>query len=89
MIALVIYLLIRSHINYNKKKSAEKVDEKMNVILKSEDKDEVWSNLKEHAAETLTHTLSFSAETYKVLFEAFSKDSLRPLKSALIKIVEE
>ena len=89
MIALVVYLLVRSHINYNKKKSAEKVDEKMNVVLKSEDKNEVWSNLKEHAAETLTHTLGFSAETYRVMFEAFSKDSLRPLKSALIKIVEE
>ena len=89
MIALVVYLLLRSHINYNKKKSAEKVDEKMNVVLKSDDKNEVWSNLKEHAAETLTHTLGFSAETYRVMFEAFSKDSLRPLKSALIKIVEE
>ena len=89
MIALVVYLLVRSHINYNKKKSAEKVDEKMNVVLKSDDKEEVWGNLKEHAAETLTHTLGFSAETYRVMFEAFSKDSLRPLKSALIKIVEE
>ena len=89
MIALVIYLLVRSHINYNKKKSADKIDEKMNIVLKSEDKDEVWQNLQEHAAETLTHTLSFSAETYRLMFEAFSKDSLRPLKSSLIKIVEE
>jgi Flp pilus assembly protein TadB len=89
MIALVIFLLVRSHISYNKKKDAEKIDEKMSVVLKSNDKDEVWGNLKGHTADTLTHTLSFSAETYKVLFEAFSKDSLRPLKSSLIKIVEE
>ena len=89
MIALVIFLLIRSHINYNKKKDAEKVDEKMNIVLKSEDNEEVWNNLKWHAADTLTHSLSFSAETYKLMFEAFSKDSLRPLKSSLIKIVEE
>ena len=89
MIALVIYLLVRSHINYNKKKSAEKVDEKMDIILKSENQDEVWENLKGHAAETLAHTLSFSAEAYKKMFESFSKDALRPLKSTLIKIVEE
>lgn len=89
MIALVIYLLIRSHINYNKKKGSEKVDEKMNVILKSENHDEVWTNLRQHAAETLTHTLAFSAETYKKMFESFSKDELRPLKSSLVKIVEE
>ena len=89
MIAIVIYLLIRSHIAYNKKKSTEKVDEKMNLILKSEDQEEVWENLKAHTAETLTHTLEFSAEAYKNMFESFSRDALRPLKSTLIKIVEE
>ena len=89
MIAIVIYLLIRSHIAYNKKKTTEKVDEKMNVILKSEDQNEVWENLKAHTAETLTHTLAFSAEAYRKMFESFSKDALRPLKSTLIRIVEE
>ena len=89
MIAVVVYLLVRSHIKYNKKKSAEVVDEQMNVILKSDNQDEVWENLKLHAAETLTHTLTFSAEAYKNMFESFSKDALRPLKSTMIKIVEE
>ena len=89
MIAIVIYLLIRSHVNYNKKKTTETVDEKMDVILKSENQDEVWENLKSHTADTLTHTLEFSAEAYKKMFESFSKDALRPLKSTLIKIVEE
>ena len=89
MIALVIYLLIHSHIAYNKKKSQEKVDEKMVVILKSENQDEVWENLVSHAADTLTHTLSFSADTYKKMYDSFSKDALRPLKSSLIRIVEE
>ena len=89
MIAIVIYLLIRSHIAYNKKKTTEKVDEKMDVILKSENQDEVWENLKAHTAETLTHTLEFSAEAYKKMFDSFSVDALRPLKSTLIKIVEE
>lgn len=89
MIALVVYLLVRSHINYNKKKSTEKADEKMLVVLKSNDKDEVWDSLKSHTADTLAHTLAFSAETYKTMFESFSKDALRPLKSSLIRIVEE
>ena len=89
MIALVIYLLIRSHINYNKKKEAEKADAKMEVVLKSDNQEEVWENLKSHTADTLSHTLTFSAETYKLLFESFSKDSLRPMKSALIRVVEE
>ena len=89
MIAIVIYLLIRSHVNYNKKKAAETVDAKMDVILKSDDQDEVWENLKSHTADTLSHTLAFSAEAYKKMFDSFSRDALRPLKSTLIKIVEE
>ncbi len=89
MIALVIYLLIRSHIQYNKKKDKEKADEDMNIILRSEDQNEVWERLQSHTAKTLTQTLTFSADTYKGMFEAFAKDELRPLKSALIKIVEE
>ena len=89
MIALVVYLLIRSHIMYNKKKSAEKTDEDMMVILKSEDANEVWEKLQSHTATTLSHSLTFSAETYKCMYEAFSKDELRPLKLSLIKIVEE
>ena len=89
MIALVIYLLIHSHIAYNKKKSNEKVDEKMDIILKSDNQDEIWDNLISHSADTLTHTLTFSADTYKKMFDSFSKDALRPLKSSLIRIVEE
>ncbi len=89
MIALVIYLLVRSHIQYNKKKEQEKADEDMVIILKSENPDEVWEKLQSHSAKTLTKTLTFSAETYKRMFDAFAKDELRPLKSSLIKIVEE
>lgn len=89
MIALVFYLLIRSHIQYNKKKEGEKADEDMMIILKSDDQVEVWNKLQSHAANTLTHTLTFSAETFKRMFDAFVKDELRPLKSSLIKIVEE
>ena len=89
MIALVVYLLVRSHIKYNKKKNEEQEDKAMQVMLRSDCEAEVWAALKEHSAKTLASSLSFSAETYKSLFEAFAKDSLRPLKLSLIKIVEE
>ncbi len=89
MIALVIYLLVHSHIKYNKKKKEEQADVTMQVMLRSDDEAEVWVALKEHTAKTLSSSLSFSADTYKRMFEAFAKDSLRPLKLSLIKIVEE
>ena len=89
MIAIVIYLLIQSHINYNKKQNAEKQDTKMEVIMSSENPEEVWDLLKQHSAETLSETLTFSAETYKLMFDAFAKDDHRPLRSSLIKIDDE
>ena len=89
MIALVVYLLIHSHIRYNKKQQQAKVDEKMEVITKSDDKDAVWEALKGHTAETLDSALSFSADTYKVLFEAFVKEEVRPLKNSVMKLVVE
>lgn len=89
MIAVVVYLLIQSHINYNKKQAAEKQDSKMEIIMSSENTKEVWEQLKIHSAETLSKTLSFSADTYKLLFEAFAKDDHRPLRSSLVKIVDE
>ncbi|MBQ2878042.1 MAG: inorganic phosphate transporter [Bacteroidaceae bacterium] len=89
MIAIVIYILIHSHISYNKKQKGDKEDNKMQVIMTSQDTNEVWDMLKLHTAETLSHTLSFSAETYKRMFEAFSKDDPRPLKGSLSKIIDE
>ena len=61
----------------------------MQVILRSEDPGEVWNKLQSHASATLSRTLSFSADTYKLMFDSFAKDELRPLKASLIKIVEE
>lgn len=89
MIAIVIYLLIHSHMSYNKKQKDDKEDAKMQLIMTSEDNREVWDALQQHAAETLSRTLSFSADTYRTMFEAFSKDDSRPLKGALSKIVDE
>lgn len=89
MIALVVYLLVHSHIKYSKKKKEEQSDSTMQIMLGSDDEAEVWSALEERAAKTLSSSLVFSAETYKRMFEAFAKDSLRPLKLSLIRIVEE
>ena len=89
MIGVVAFLLVNSHIRYSKKQQQAKVDEKMELILKSDDKDVVWTALKEHTSETLDKVVSFSAETYKTLFEAFSKEELGPLKSSMIKAVVE
>ena len=88
-VVLAIFLLIRSHIAYNKKSTEEVRDVKMDVVLSSEDKQEVWENLSAHAAETLCHTLDYAAKTYDGVITAFAREDVRRLRSALGKIVEE
>ncbi len=84
------FILVRSHLSYNKKsaKDAER-DIKMDIVLTSENKDEVWENLKSHTAETLCHTLDYAADTYEGVITAFANEDVRKLRSALGKIVEE
>ena len=89
MMILVCCLLYRSSVQYKKKREEEQADTNALVMLMSNDKNEVWSAIKAHAAETLSHTLKFSADTYSRIFDAFAKDSLRPLRSSMAKIVEE
>ncbi len=89
MVALAIFLLIRSHMSYKSKKREEVRDEKMDIILTSEDPGRVWNNLKAHTAETLCHTLDFAADTYENVISAFANEDVRKLRTALGKIVEE
>ena len=89
MVALAIFLLIRSHISYKNKATKEVRDEKMDIILTSEDPRRVWNNLKAHTAETLCHTLDYAADTYEGVISAFANEDVRKLRSALGKIVEE
>ena len=89
MVALAIFLLIRSHMSYKNKKSEEVRDVNMDIILTSENPDEVWNSLKIHTAETLCHTLDYAADTYEGVITAFANEDVRKLRSALGKIVEE
>ena len=89
MAALALFLLIRSHITYKNKKSEEVRDVKLDVVLNSEDPQEVWAALSSHTADTLCHTLDYAADTYEGVIRAFAREDVRKLRTALDKIVEE
>ena len=89
MASLALFLLIRSHISYKNKKSEEVRDVKMDVVLSSQDPQEVWAALSGHTAETLCHTLEYAADTYEGVIRAFAREDVRKLRTALDKIVEE
>ena len=89
MAVLALFLLIRSHLAYKTKKSEEVRDVKMDVVLNSEDTQEVWAALSGHTADTLCHTLDYAADTYDGVIRAFAREDVRKLRTALDKIVEE
>ena len=89
MAGLALFLLIRSHISYNSKKSDEVRDVKLDIVLNSQDANEVWAALSGHTAETLCHTLDYAADTYEGVIRAFAREDVRKLRTALAKIVEE
>ncbi len=89
MATLALFLLIRSHITYKNKKSEEVRDVKLDVVLNSEDPQEVWAALSSHTADTLCHTLEYAASTYEGVIRAFAREDVRKLRTALDKIVEE
>ena len=89
MAGLALFLLIRSHISYKNKKSEDVRDVKLDIVLNSEDTDEVWTALSGHTADTLCHTLDYAADTYEGVIRAFAREDVRKLRAALSKIVEE
>ena len=89
MAGLALFLLIRSHISYKNKKNEDVRDVKLDIVLNSQDADEVWTALSGHTADTLCHTLDYAADTYDGVIRAFAREDVRKLRTALTKIVEE
>lgn len=89
MAGLALFLLIRSHISYKNKKNEDVRDVKLDIVLNSQDTDEVWTALSGHTADTLCHTLDYAADTYDGVIRAFAREDVRKLRTALTKIVEE
>lgn len=89
MAGLALFLLVRSHITYKNKKSEDVRDVKLDIVLNSQDANEVWTALSGHTADTLCHTLDYAADTYEGVIRAFAREDVRKLRAALSKIVEE
>ncbi len=82
-IAISIFLLIRSNIQYSKKEKAEKQDDLFKRMMASKDKTETLSLLRMHVQETLTSYIDFSAKAYTQMTDGFLKEDLRGLRKAL------
>lgn len=90
MIGLAIFILVRSHISYNKKlKNDQGTDDIFKRLIASKDKNETWDLLKQHVNKTLIDALSFTTDTYIKITDGFINEDLKSLRKAVSKTDNE
>ncbi len=82
LVILAIVLLIRSNIQYNKKKKAEKADDLFNRLLASKDKEEVFSLLSQHIANNESEYMDYVIQVYQQITDGFINEDLKNLRRA-------
>ncbi len=84
MVALAVFLLIRSNIHYNKKKKSEKKDAIFIEMMSSHDKEEVWHLLTRHIRTKELDLLDFAEENYMQMTEGFINEDIKKLRRSII-----
>lgn len=79
--ALAVFLLIRSNIQYARKaKKASPEDASFKLMMRSRDPEIVWDVLCKHVSRTQSGTCEFALDQYNDIVESFSDQSLRGLR---------
>ena len=79
-IALAIFLLVRSHLNYGKSNKNSEADELFTEILHCSDRVECWALLRRHVGYSTEQHLKQVTESYEALTTAFFCEDYRVLK---------
>lgn len=82
LIALAIFILIRSNIRYNKKSEEEKGDTVFNQMMLSTDKGEILTLLSRHISESQSEFLEYVNTTFRQITDGFLNENLSMLHRA-------
>jgi len=86
MIALAIFLLVRSNISYNKKLKKDKTkDDLFARFIASKDKDERWALLRQHVNNTLVNSMDYTIDAYNKVTNGFINEDLKSLRKVVYK----
>lgn len=85
-IVLAIFLLIRSNMKYTPTTQEPEEDVIFKKMLRSQDKAERWSLLKQHVDYCNKEQLRFAADCYQRITDAFLHEEYRPLRHATHQI---
>jgi len=86
MIALSVFVLIRSNRLFHKKQASEQADATFKAMMTSRDSAEVWTLLKQHSKETLTGIVGFTRQAYTKSIEAFIHEDIRSFRKILAEL---
>ncbi len=79
--ALAIFLLVRSNVQYAKKvKKESPEDASFKLMMRSRDPEIVWDVLCRHVSRTQSGTCQFALDQYDALLDSFSSQNLRGLR---------
>lgn len=80
MIALAVCLLVRSNIAYRRKQKAENEDGLFLQMMRSKDRDEIWTLLNRHLDKNQSSLLDYVIQTYDRLINAFEEEDRNDLR---------
>lgn len=83
LIALAVFMLIRSQILYKKRKAKHQNNETLKKLMQSTDNDEIVDLLRQHTREELKKVLEFTEENFERTVTAFLHENLRGLRRAM------
>lgn len=89
MIGVVVLMMIKNNIRYQKRVKSEKEDETFQRLVGSKDRDEVWKLLRIHVKENLVKVLAFASRTYLQMTDGFIHEDLKNLRKAVSSTDDE
>lgn len=77
--AVAVYLLLRSNIQYNKKAKEEKKDDIFRLMMRAHDPEIVWDLLSKHVSKTQSFVNRFVLNQYNKIFDGLSTENMHTL----------
>ena len=82
LIALAVFILIRSHVLYKKRKAKSEGNETLKQLMKSNDSAEALQLMRQHTREELCKVLEYAETNFELTVTSFLHENLRGLRRA-------
>ena len=88
-IALVIFMLIRSNIQYNRKQKEESKGSTFQLMMRSRDPEIVWDLLRRQVSRTQSYVCHFALVEFNLIMDGLANENARDLRHANKELKKE